>query len=403
MQTRQRDANCGEGLRADMSGILPAELDAEFDMQRFLLAHGSGGDADQLVCDCLARAGEQPVQGNFGFVYVTDALAADLGNILERLIAETGIEHWTGTVGVGIGATGREYYDEPALAVMLASFAEPAFRTVPMQRSGVDDFIVGASDWLGQDQFHFGILHGDPGNPDTPELISGLAARTPGAFFVGGLTSSKGLNGQIADTVCSGGISGVMFSSDVPVVSGHTQGCTPIAQRHRVTSCEQNIVIELDGRPALDVFLEDVGEVIARDLQRAAGYIFAAIPIAGSDTGDYMVRNLVGIDTEQRLVAIGDLVDKRGEIMFCRRDADSAREDMMRMLTDIRGRLDSEPRGAVYYSCLGRGRHQFGDNSEELRFIRDELGDIPLVGFFANGEIFHNRLYGYTGVLTVFC
>ena len=89
--------------------------------------------------------------------------------------------------------------------------------------------------------------------------------------------------------------------------------------------------------------------------------------------------------------------------MFCRRDGNSAREDMMRMLTDIRGRLGGEPRGAVYYSCLGRGRYQFGENSEELKLIRDELGNIPLVGFFANGEIFHNRLYWYTGVLTVFC
>ncbi len=89
--------------------------------------------------------------------------------------------------------------------------------------------------------------------------------------------------------------------------------------------------------------------------------------------------------------------------MFCRRDGNSAREDMQRMLADIHRRLGGEPKGAVYYSCLGRGRYQFGDDSEELKFIRDELGDIPLVGFFANGEIFHNRLYGYTGVLTVFC
>ena len=163
------------------------------------------------------------------------------------------------------------------------------------------------------------------------------------------------------------------------------------------------MLIELDGRPAFDVFREDIGEVMAQDLQRVAGYIFAGIPIRGSDTGDYMVRNLMGIDTEQGLVAIGDMVEPGGEVLFCRRDGNSAREDLLRMLADIRGRMGDSPRGALYYSCLGRGRYQFGDNSEELGLIRDELGDIPLVGFFANGEIFHNRLYGYTGVLTVFC
>lgn len=372
-------------------------------MQRFLFGHSSGRDTGQIIDDCLGQIGEIPPHANFGFIYATDPLASDLRDILEKLQTATGIGRWTGTVGVGVSTTGQEYYEEPALALMIASFPESAFRTVPQQRTGVNEFIDGAKDWLQQDQFHFGILHGDPSNPATPELISELAARTPGAFFVGGLTSSNGHNVQIADGVSAGGISGVMFSSDVPVVTGHTQGCTPIADKHTITSCEHNVIIELDDRPALDVFMDDVGEVIARDLQRVAGYIFAAIPIAGSDTGDYMVRNLVGIDPEQGLVAIGDLVTKGGEIMFCRRDGNSAREDMMRMLTDIRGRLGSEPRGAVYYSCLGRGRYQFGDNSEELKFIRDELGEIPLVGFFANGEIFHNRLYGYTGVLTVFC
>ena len=60
------------------------------------------------------------------------------------------------------------------------------------------------------------------------------------------------------------------------------------------------------------------------------------------------------------------------------------------------------PRGGVYYSCLGRGENLFGGDSRELRAIRNELGNFPLVGFFANGEISHNRLYGYTGVLTLF-
>ena len=114
-------------------------------------------------------------------------------------------------------------------------------------------------------------------------------------------------------------------------------------------------------------------------------------------------RKLVGIDAGQGLIAIGDLVETGGEVLFCRRDGNSARADMQQMLDDIQARLPGPARGALYFSCLGRGRHQFGDNSEELRLIRDTLGDVPLAGFFANGEIFHNRLYGYTGVLTVFC
>ena len=63
---------------------------------------------------------------------------------------------------------------------------------------------------------------------------------------------------------------------------------------------------------------------------------------------------------------------------------------------------DRRPKGAVYVSCLARGPNLFGDDSEELRQVQTAIGDVPLVGFFANGEISHDRLYGYTGVLTLF-
>jgi small ligand-binding sensory domain FIST len=72
------------------------------------------------------------------------------------------------------------------------------------------------------------------------------------------------------------------------------------------------------------------------------------------------------------------------------------------MITSLKKRLSGGPRGALYHSCLGRGRHLFGDDSAEMRLIRELLGDVPLAGFYANGEISHNRLYGYTGVLTLF-
>ena len=372
-------------------------------MKQFLTGHSSNQTPRQLVKDCLDQIGQVPDSANFGFIYATYTLIPKLDIILDTLRQRTGVTHWSGTVGLGVSATGQEYYDQPALTIMLADFPDSMFRTLPVQTGDIDNFIHSTGDWLKNDEFYFGILHCDPGNMQVPSMISTLAQSIPNAFFVGGLSSSGDVNVQVADTVVSGGISGVLFSSEVPVATGHTQGCTPFSPRRVISACERNIIIELDNRPALDVFKEDVGEVIARDLQRVAGYIFAGFPIPGSDTSDYMVRNLVGIDEGNRLIAVGQLVAEGSEIMFCRRDGNTARQDMQRMLTDIKGRLNSTPRGAVYYSCTGRGRYQFGTDSEELKLIRTELGDLPLVGFFANGEIFHNRLYGYTGVLTVFC
>ena len=88
--------------------------------------------------------------------------------------------------------------------------------------------------------------------------------------------------------------------------------------------------------------------------------------------------------------------------MFCKRDGKSAVQDLQRMLRDIKQRLPSAPKGGLYFSCLGRGQHMFGQPGKEMELIAAQLGDIPLIGFYANGEIAGQRLYGYTGVLTLF-
>jgi small ligand-binding sensory domain FIST len=194
----------------------------------------------------------------------------------------------------------------------------------------------------------------------------------------------------------------VLFSSEQLVVSGLSQGCTPIGSEHEITGADDpGIVMEIDGRPAVEVLREDVGELLARDLRRIGGYIFAALPIPGSDTGDYLVRNLVGLDLDRGWLQIGAEVTKGDRLRFCRRDHATARADLKRMLEDLRERAGGAPRGALYFSCVARGRHLFGPQSEELQLIRQTFGDMPLTGFFANGEICNNRLYGYTGVLTL--
>jgi len=372
-------------------------------MQRFRLAHARGENAADVTAACLAQLGTVPASASLGFVYATDALAPALGDVLARLQRATPHVSWIGTVGVGVVATAQEYYEQPALAVMVGEFPPDSFRTMPSQHAAVDEYVDGIADWLAQNPSYFGIVHADPTNHTTPAILEQLATRVPGAFLVGGLTSAHRHHVQIADTLAVGGVSGVLFAPEVAVVVSHTQGCTPIGPVHRITGCERNILRELDGRPALEVFKEDIGEVMARDLARVGGYIFAAFPIVGSDTGDYVVRNLLGIDRERQWLAIGDYLAPGRQLMFCRRDGNSARADLERMLVDLKRRQGANPKGAVYYSCLGRGRHQFGGDSAELKLIADALGDLPLVGFFANGEIFHNRLYAYTGVLSIFC
>ncbi len=362
--------------------------------------HGYGANADwrRAAQDCLEQLG--PGGGTLGFLYATDAFAADLGLILEEMKEATGVAHWVGTVGMGVLATGREYVDEPALVAMVGDIERNAFRVFGSIRA-TDQVTSGALRCAGGES-NFAVVHADPTNAEVAALVSALAGKVESGFLVGGLTSSRRLNPQIADGITEGGVSGVVFTGDVAVATRLTQGCSPIGPKHTITECQRNIILSIDGKPALDVMREDLGERLGKDLNRIGGQVFVGLPIKGSDTGDYLVRNLLGIDPQSKLIAIGELIQPGQQVMFCRRDLDSAAEDMNRMLESIKKGLFGKPKGGVYYSCLARGPNLFGRKSEELGLIRDALGEFPLVGFFCNGEISHNRLYGYTGVLTLF-
>ena len=121
-----------------------------------------------------------------------------------------------------------------------------------------------------------------------------------------------------------------------------------------------------------------------------------------ADRGFTVVRNLIGIDPRQGLVAIAESVSAGDRVLFVRRDAESAEKDLRRMLTDLAGRMTAPPKAGLYYSCVGRGPNLFQHEAHEMQSIRGAFGDIPIVGFFGNGEISNNRVYGYTGVLTLF-
>ncbi|MGB8434524.1 MAG: FIST C-terminal domain-containing protein [Burkholderiales bacterium] len=374
----------------------------------FRLGHARAEGWREAAERCMRDIGDVPTSANVGFLYFTDHFVADAVDLLAYLRDASGIQQWVGSVGIGVLATGTEYMEEPAVAVMLASLPDGEFHVFSGKSRAP---AAGARTGSGAEAAHFAIVHGDPATDDMPALIEDMSSKVASGFLVGGLSSSRGATCQIANEVLQGGLSGLLLSSSVAVATRLTQGCTPLgagaggsaaAIRHVVTEGDRNIIVSLDGRPALDVFKEDIGEVLSRDLRRTAHFIHAGIPVAGSDTGDYTVRNLVGIDPRNKLIAIGAEVEAGMPILFCKRDAQSARDDLVRMLDAIADDAKGTPRGGLYYSCIGRGEHMFGTRSAELGMIRDRLGEFPLVGFFCNGEISHDRLYGYTGVLTVF-
>ena len=341
----------------------------------FPYAHATGATWRECVSACAQRLG-RPGRG-LGFVYFSDALLGAAAEILAALRESTGVQDWVGSVGVGVLATGAEYQEEPALAAMVAE---------------IEGFSVFSGRAPLKTQPHFAVVHADPETPDVAALVADMSAKVASGFVVGGLSSSHSHGVQIANAVLRGGISGAALGPDVAVATRLTQGCVPFPGRFRVTECAGNIIGALDGKPALEVLKQVIGNEKS---------VLVGLPVPGSDTGDYTARNLLGIDPRSKCIAIGDRVEPGDEILFCRRDQAAARADLSRIVHELKA-VASKPQGALYFSCLARGEHMFGARGAELDVIRRALGEVPLVGFFCNGEISRDRLYGYTGVLTLF-
>lgn len=363
------------------------------------------GDPASLAGQCVARM-PRIDQATLGILYTTEAASEMVPELVRTLADHTGVHSWIGGVGLGVCSAEDEVFDEPAAVVMTAALPPDGFRIFSATEDPGSDLPRRHAAWIDASQPALALVHADPRCHDLPKAAIDAGAAS-GAFLVGGLVSHRCPSPLLAatsaaDSLGANGIAGLMLAPGISVATGLTQGCMPIGPVHRIDEARDNIVAVIDGRPAAAVFTEDIGPELARDLRRVGGVIFAGLPIAGSDTGDYLVRNLLAIDPGRGWLVLGAEIAPGDPILFCRRDPDSARRDMARMVKQLAGRLKGPPKAGIYVSCVARGAALFGDAGVETRLIRESLGDFPLIGFFANGEISRDRLYGHTGVLTLF-
>ncbi len=387
-----------------------------------------------------------------GFLYLTSAYAEHAQDLLDHLSAALPeITDWSGAVSGSILATNVEYVDEPALAVMLCQLPHDHYRVF----SGVTPLALARQQGF---EPHTALVHADADAPDLPDLIAEMALRTASGYLFGGLTSSRAHASQLAHSghgtvrgqgaasgLLAGGLSGVAFARDpsgrVLLMSRLTQGCQPVGPTRTITACEGQVVTELDGQAALPVMLADLHQRMGapQDVLSWVGHTLVGLSDApapharpllrsGQLGGDVVVRDIIGLDTARGGIAIAQAPQVGMQLSFCQRDAAAARRDLVRICAEIREELEPQamlhgvahtreegaavasadllaPRrmlGAIYVSCASRGGSHFGGRGAELHTLREALGDVPLVGFFAQGEIARHQLYGYAGVLTVF-
>jgi small ligand-binding sensory domain FIST len=336
------------------------------------------------------------------------------GLVAERL----GPRAFLGCSAAGVIGGGRELElrpgGRPALALVAATLPGVELTTFHLDGDDLPDLDRGPAAWhealgVGPDPAPQLLLLCDPASFDPHDLLLGLDFAWPASPKLGGLASAGRQNLLLRDRqVHLSGAIGLALAGDVVLDPLVAQGCRPIGPVFTVTACRHNLLLELDGRPPVTVLHElfDALSEPERELFHQALHIGIS-PSSLGEAREFLVRNVLGADSQEGILAVGALLRSGQSVQFQVRDAQAAAEDLAQHLARYRAAArGTAPAGALLFSCTGRGEHLYGEADHDSRAFQDALGPLPLGGFFCGGEIGpvgdSTWLHGYTSAFALF-
>ncbi|MEK7301005.1 MAG: FIST N-terminal domain-containing protein [Nitrospirota bacterium] len=368
--------------------------------------------ARDLVDEVRAKLGG--VTPDLAFVFFSSHHVSRADLLAETMTDVLGARVALGCSGEGVIAGAEELETSPAVTLWTACLPGVTLSPVRLSFSQTQDqfSLPGWPESDGQEGTF--LLLADPFSTPMQDVLSLLEERYPGAAAIGGLAGGGQDAGEnrlfLGRQIFESGLVGVRISGPIEVRPVISQGCRPIGERYVVTKAEHNLVHEMGGTPALTRLQAVFESLGGDDRRRAHRALHVGIVIDEHrnrfERGDFLVRNLVGADQTTGAVAIGDVVQEGQTVQFHLRDAKSASEDLHLLLAADRSRHPNAPLGALVFSCCGRGQGLFGRPHHDSGVLTERLGQIPVAGFFAQGEIGpvggRNFLHGYTASMALF-
>jgi len=361
---------------------------------------------------CRRALAELKAPPHLALVFVSHHHGPDFAALAARLHAQLPGACVLGCTGETIVGGGLELEEQPALSLWVAHL--PGVELVPMhltfEQTPEGGSIVGWPDRLDGDWPADAtmIALAEPFSFPADVLLARLDEDRPGVQVVGGMASGGWQPGQNrlifgGDEVSEGAVA-VRLSGAVRVRAVVSQGCRPIGRPYVITKAHQNVIEELSGRPALTQLSELFGELPQADqLLIRKGLHVGSVINEYQETfqrGDFLVRNVIGSDPASGVIAVGDYVRVGQTVQFHIRDADTADEDLRELLSAARDGGHPAPRGALLFTCNGRGTRMFAEPNHDAEAVQRQTGDVPLAGFFAQGELGpiggRNFVHGFT-------
>ncbi len=340
--------------------------------------------------------------------------------VADMMAESLGAKHVFGCSGGGVIGNGIEIEQRPGISITAAVLPNVDIRPVHIQMDSLPDLDAGPDKWV--DLFgvapdrdpHF-VMLADPYSFQVQNLLMGMDYAYPKATKIGGLASGASRQGGNAlfldgEVLRSGAIA-LALDGNIAVDTVVAQGCRPIGQAMRISKSERNMLLELDDTPPMEVLRNMLQTLPDRDQDLIRHSLFLGVVmdelIDDPVQGDFLIRNVVGMDQSTGALAIGEMLKEGQLVQFHLRDAETSADDLTAVLSRYADEhRENEIPGALLFSCLGRGEHLYGKPNHDTDLFRDKLGDVPLGGFFCNGEIGQvsgtTFLHGYTSSFGLF-
>ncbi|MGF1488593.1 MAG: FIST N-terminal domain-containing protein [Prochloraceae cyanobacterium] len=376
---------------------------------------------------------------DLGILFISSAFGSEYPRVVPLILEQISIPILIGCGGGGIvGVKSPNNIAEieggkPALSLSVASLPDVEVKPFRILAEDLPDLDSPPDAWsnlldvspASKPAF---ILLADPFSSKINDLLEGLDFAYPQAVKVGGLASSGGMGNQTGlfyhcqansgDNLLARGTVGVALSGNIVVEAIVAQGCRPIDKPYQITKGDRNIILELTDTerscslPPLEILRDSLLTLNEADRELAQNSLFIGIVSdefkLNLGPRDFLIRNLLGVDPKSGAIAIGDRVRPGQRIQFHLRDARTSAEDLELLLDSYKQERNvaNDPVGALIFSCLGRGEGLYQEPNFDSSTFNRYLKDLPLGGFFCNGEIGpvggSTFLHGYTSAFAIF-
>ena len=368
--------------------------------------------------------GKLSTQANLGIAFISSAFTSEYSRFLPLLAEKLNVPVLIGCSGGGVVGTSssgeaEELEDEPALSLTLAYLPEVnihPFHVVAEELPDLDSSPNAWMDLIGVPQNstpQFILLSSNIGS-GINDLLKGLDFAYPDSVVVGG-QASGGMGNRVAlfchNKLYNEGSVGVALTGNISLDTIVAQGCRPIGTPHQIGKCDRNIILEIDEQVPLMLLRDLIASLSEEEKILAQNSLFVGVAMSefkqDLQQGDFLIRNILGVDPAAGAIAIGDYLRPGQSIQFHLRDAKTSAQDLEFLLNKYQQQQTdkSSPVGALLFSCLGRGEGLYGKPNFDSQLFQRYVQDIPLGGFFCNGEIGpvgdSTFVHGFTSVFAI--